>query len=224
MARRFGPALRSQLLAAQAWEAANPTTRLDWIQMYARPEGLTDGHDIVTAKYEQARAIFLRTPEYDAMVCIEDDMIVPIDVFDRLTALVRDGADIGYGLYVFRHGLYPRKHRHWSAFTRLETDDAQSIAEDPARATAAFQAGEVVPVAGVGLGCTIITGEVLATISFQRRGPGCNDWYLALDAAKFGFDQRCDMGLVCGHMTLHPSPRILWPDPDAEYMRRVELI
>jgi hypothetical protein len=82
------------------------------------------------------------------------------------------------------------------------------------------------------MGCTLIRRCVLEQLIFRTHRMACCDWGLAMDAQEYGFSQRCDLGVVCGHMTTHnPSsvvgatpwvlgvegpPRIIWPDPDVE--------
>jgi hypothetical protein len=34
----------------------------------------------------------------------------------------------------------------------------------------------------------------------------------------------CDFGLVCGHYTDKPSPRLLWPDPDDADLFSIEFL
>jgi len=214
--RRLGPAIKSWYEAQAYITAARPEMRLDWLHMTGNPPGGADGHDIVTAKYREAQTVFLAGP-WDVFVAIEDDMIIPPDTFTRLLALLDGGAHIGYGLYAFRHG-YPR----WSAYTVLDERYGRSLSTDEELARAAW--GRVIDVAGVGMGCTVIRREVLERFQFQRRGLACNDWYLAVDAQAAGLIQRCDCGLVCGHISLEPSPRVLWPDPDDPDLFRVEYL
>jgi hypothetical protein len=96
---------------------------------------------------------------------------------------------------------------------------------DKTQAQQAYAQKQIIEIAGVGLGCTAIQRHVLETIPFTRRGQACNDWYFAVDCQYHDFVQRCDMGLVCGHMTTDPSPRILWPDiSDMETMQRIEYL
>lgn len=218
MYRLYGPAMASWLAAFRFAERTLPGVRFDHIQQWGTPEALkgSEGHAIVTHKYMETQRVF-RSGEWWALITLEDDMIVPEDAFVRLVELLTDGADIGYGLYVWRHGR-PR----WSAYTLLGAHSGASLSLSPERARAAW--GRTIPVAGVGLGCTAIKRDVVHGINFRRGGPACNDWYLALDAQRAGLVQRCDLGLVCGHMTMEPSPRALWPDPDAPDLYRVEML
>ncbi len=216
MHRIYGPAVASWLKAFR-WAQDNlPGIRLDHLQTWGNPAPLTDGHSIVTAKYIEAQTIFRSGPWW-AMIAIEDDMVIPEDTFKRLIDLLANGADIGYGLYVWRHGA-PK----WSAYTQVSPVDGRSISQTPDAARAAW--GKVIDVAGVGMGCTAIKRPVLEQIDFSRRGQACNDWYLAVDAQTHGLVQRCDLGLVCGHISLEPTPRIYYPTPHAPDLWREEMI
>lgn len=217
-------------MAFRHWLTADPAARWDHLCIYGTPEGATDGNAIVTGKYQEAQRVFL-AGEWDVMIAIEDDMILPGDVFPRLLALLEGGADIGYGLYTWRYKA--GSAQKWSAYTLLEDDtqvdangqrryNARSLSQDPEQARAAW--GTVLDVKGVGMGVTAIKRHVLEAIPFENRGGACNDWYLAVDAQARGFVQRCDLGLVCGHMSTEPSPRILWPDVNEPQLFRVDFL
>lgn len=173
-----------------------------------------DGNATVTRKYEEARQVFL-AGSWDALLCAEYDMIVPADGLKRLAAL---DADIAYGLYCFRHG----GRREWSAYTELTVKSGTSLSKQPNEARRLW--GSAMDVAGIGQGFTLIKRHVLEAMPF-RNWPGvCSDWALAIDAGRTGLTQVCDLGAVCGHMTLTPSPQILWPDPNEEKLYRLEFI
>lgn len=210
--RLLVPAWQSVQAAFRHWQMACPGVRFEHLFAYGNPADARDGNEAVTAKYQAARATFL-AGEWDVFIALEDDMIVPRDTFPRLLAVLEGGADIAYALYSWR--LHPHK---WSAYRAVEELSAVSLWEDQAAARAAW--GSVIDVAGLGLGCTAIRREVLEAISFQKRGVACADWYLAVDAQARGFVQRCDLGLVCGHMILSPSVHVLWPDVEAEGLVR----
>lgn len=179
---------------------------IDW-DFVAGDNPHAEPYDNVTHVYNRARARVLQEG-YDALLAVESDMIVPRDA---LTRLVATGADVAYGLYVWRHG-----RRLWSAYTLLEERHGESISADWAAAQAAW--GTVIDVAGVGLGCTLIRRQVLEAIPFRAPEDhlvSC-DWTLALDAQAAGFTQRCDLGVVCGHQTTSPWPQILWPSSEVK--------
>jgi len=202
-------AIRSHIQAATHWQ--NAGIRFDWLHVHGMPDSAllpnsAEGHDIVTAKYIEARETFL-AGDYDVFIAIEDDMIIPVDTFPRLvTALERD-ADVAYGLYCWRRGSYA-----WSAYTDINEDKGKSISRhDRERAIQAFTCGEVMQVAGVGMGCTAIRRDALARIPFERRDHACNDWYFAVDAKMIGLVSVCDFGLVCGHITTERGKQVIYP-------------
>lgn len=189
---------------------------------------------------------------YDAMLSIEADMIVPEDAVERLIAT---GADVAYGLYVWRHAREKKREekRHkwhrWSAYRELTLWGGTSISLDWTGEEQRAAWGKVLDVAGLGMGCTLIRRNVLETVAFRlyegnpddwlieeympdfktmglnpyESHPAmmCDDFLFALDAAHHGFTQRCDLGLVCGH--IHDGA-ILWPDPDASGFYRSESV
>lgn len=173
-----------------------------------------DGSATVTRKYEEARRVFL-AGSWDAMLCAEYDMIVPEDGLKRLAAL---DADIAYGLYCFRHGA----RREWSAYSELSVTKGVSLSKQPEEARRLW--GGAVEVAGIGQGMTLIRRYVLEGMAFRHWKGVSSDWALAVDAQRAGLTQVCDLGCVCGHMTLTPSPQVLWPDPDEEKLYRVEFL
>lgn len=175
---------------------------------YADPNGT------VTRKYQDARRVLLGG-DYDYMACLEYDMILPDDALIRLVDL---DADIAYGLYTFRHSGM----RKWNAANRMERMGAAWLSDDPEMARKAF--GNVVKVQGCGMGVTLIKRQVLENLHFHHwKGVSC-DWALANDALAAGYSQVLDTRIVCGHMTLTPSPQILWPDPNEENLVRVEFL
>jgi len=169
--------------------------------------------DRVAWKYQRGREIFLRG-DHDALLTIEADMTVPSHALKRL---IKADADVAYGLYCLREG----SHR-WNAFTKVGNEHGKSVSEDPALAREAW--GQVISVEGVGLGCTLIRCHVLEEVEFRPGDGTYNDWRFSLDCQERGFVQKADLGVVCGHVTAEPSPRILWPNPEAERLYSIELL
>jgi hypothetical protein len=74
---------------------------------------------------------------------------------------------------------------------------------------------------GVGFGCTLIRRDVLEAVSFRlpddvARGGACTDWMFAGDLAARGVHQVCHFGVVCGHIAMEPSARVIWPELAAD--------
>lgn len=185
---------------------------LDWL-FFANDNPLEDGYENVLHNYTRARAKALEGG-YDYLLTVESDMIIPPDTIGKLLDC---GADVAYGLYVFRHG-----RRTWSAYTEVAVKSGVSLSQTPSEAKALW--GKVVDVAGVGLGCTLISRKVLEEIPFRlgENHKSANDWQLALDLQEGGYTQRAHLGVVCGHQTATPWPQIIWPDPDTPRLYRVE--
>ncbi len=186
-----------------------------WFRGWDNPHAYP--YENVAHNYNVARDVVLKLG-LDALLTVECDMIVPPDTVDRLAATE---ADIAYGLYVWRHG-----RREWSAYSELTALQGRSLSRDPDLARASW--GKVIPVAGVGQGCTLIRRHVLEEIEFGL-WPGTpelvsSDWMLALDAQRLGFTQRCDLGVVCGHQSYAPWPQVIWPDPEEDELYRVEAL
>lgn len=206
-ARLYGRALSS--IYWQQWTAG----RVD----HFMPSGGDDHFDsngTVTAKYQLAREVFL-AGNYEWFAALEYDMICPDDALLRLAEL---DADIAYGLYVFRHtGM-----RKWNAANRMERGGAAWMSDAPDHARAAW--GHVAKVQGCGLGVTLIKRHVIEALPFHHWKGVCCDWALACDALAAGYSQVLDTRIVCGHMTLTPSPQILWPDVNEEHFYRTEFL
>lgn len=141
------------------------------------------------------------------------------------------------------------KWHRWSAYKELTLWGGTSISLDWTGEDARAAWGGVVDVAGIGMGCTLIRRRVLERLRFRlyEGEPGdwlieeympdfeamgldpyeshpammCDDFLFALDAAHHGFTQRCDLGLVCGH--IHDG-EVLWPDPGAPGFYRSESV
>jgi hypothetical protein len=158
-------------------------------------------------KLNRARDIVLNN-NYNALLTIDSDMIVPAITLERLT---RVKADVAYGLYVSRH-----PDHKWLAFTELNEISGRSFGESPELCQKSW--GKVVETAGLGNGCTLIHRNVLEKISFHffvgRKG--APDWHLSLDCQKEGFTQMHDLGVVCGHINPEGT-EIYWPAKDGGY-------
>ena len=166
----------------------------------------------ITRKLNHAREVCLRG-DYAAMLIVEDDMLAPPDA---LLKLMQVEAEVVYGLCCFRHGT-----PGWSARTRLTATEVAGLADDADRARAAW--GQVVDVAGVGTYCTLLRREVVEALPFRlvEEQPVCCDWWLSVDCQQAGFGQKAHLGVVCGHITPWPTPRVIWPDANEERLWRV---
>lgn len=161
----------------------------------------------IVGKYNNAREMAIRG-NYDAMMTIEADMIPPPNALKRLSKV---DADIAYGLYVSRHG----KHG-WLVYKNIteRVRGSESMGESPDERRSMW--GQVIESNGAGLGCTLISREVLEAIPFRETGQWVsNDWYFSVDAIDKGFTQKHDCSVVCGHIDGY---RTLWPDVAQGYI------
>jgi hypothetical protein len=164
-------------------------------------------------KHNAARRMAL-DGNYDAVLFVENDMVLPADALRRLVAV---DADVAYGLYVNRHGW-----NRWLAFFNIAGYGGVSFSQDEERMRDAW--GNVRESKGVGMGCTLIHRHVLEAIEF-RNAPDdavADDWMFALDCAERGYRQAHDFGCVCGHIT--PDGKVLWPNPDTPTRYSVEFL
>lgn len=175
-----------------------------------RPAG--SKYQDIAAKHNEARRMVL-DGGYDALLLVENDMILPPDTLRKLNAV---DADVVYGLYVNRHGW-----RKWLAYTYLDAGGGVSLSEDKPRARAAW--GSIMPTVGVGMGCTLIRRHVLERLKFwvPDGEQVADDWQFSLDCQRYGFRQMHDLSVHCGHI-VPGNAHILWPDIGNDDLFRVE--
>jgi hypothetical protein len=170
-----------------------------------------DAYPRILRKYQGARRMLL-AGDYDALLTVESDMVVPPDAALKLA---QAEADVAYGVYCWRHG-WP----WWSAYPVLKAEIGVSLSLAPDQARAWW--GQTIEVRGVGFGCTLIHRRVLEAIDFRLPdGDAFADWSFGLDAHAHGFKQVSDLSVVCGHIT--PEGETLYPDPTQADLCRIEL-
>jgi hypothetical protein len=196
-------------------------------------------YENVMHQHNKARQMVL-AGDYDALLSVEADMIVPPDTIGRL---IDCDADIAYGLYIWRHKL-----KRWSAYTTMGLWGGESVSLNHNGSGARESWGKIIDVDGLGMGCTLISRETLEHLPFRLhdgkhswlvdeyaddfktmgispykdlRGMMCDDWLFSMDAKHYGLTQRANLGLVCGHID---GDSVLWPDPNAEKFYRLEPI
>lgn len=157
--------------------------------------------DDLCYKHNQARKLTLNGG-YDALLCVDADMVIPADAMEKLTSV---DADVVYGLYVSR-----QTPTRWLCFI----DKAM---------TATYTGNDVgvVESYGAGLGCTLIYRHVLEELEFRTDGRTASDWWFAVDATNYGYRQMHHLGVRCGHID---ESRMLWPDASAKSRCRVETL
>ena len=194
--------------------------RADTVFLRAAPSPGQDARDAITTQYNEARRLVLNN-DYDALLTVECDMLVPPNAIRRLRNC---NADIAYGLYVLRRAPW-----EWNAYSVMEGMAAWPLSRVEERARSEW--GEIVDVDGIGLGCTLIQRRVLEAIRFRADGllhsdgnRSYNDWYFASDAREARFTQRCDTSVVCGHIHSQDErgrdrSSIIWPTGEPPFYR-----
>lgn len=163
------------------------------------PYGVGDYRNVL-AQYQRAWVLALEGG-YDALFTIEHDIIPPSDALDKLW---KAGAPVAYGLYRFRTTNVVNFYR----YTRGRAPD-QSYSTYPAD-WERVKDEEVIPVSGVGFGCTLIRSSVLRDVTpraIDESGLSV-DIAFATDCMAKRIKQVGVPGVVCGHV--HDGVT-LWP-------------
>lgn len=193
---RFEPETREAIFS-QEWDGA-----LDFLFTRDNPHPQGDGGRAnILHNYQKGRAVFLRG-DWDAMFVVESDIIPPDDALLKLAAT---GADVAYGLYLYRRG-WPRHVNVYRHVTGPYPDQPLSLFADEYR-----QAwGRVVKCSGAGLGCVLIRRVVLERVAFRSDGDKSHcDSAFTRDVWRAGFGMKADMTVICGHKL--PDGTILYP-------------
>ena len=200
-------------------------------------------YENITAAHNKARWMVLKS-DYDYLLSVEADMIIPPHT---INGLLECESDIAYGLYVWRHklkrwnayydvGLFggysytlkPQKAREMyggivdveglgmgctlisrKALGRLRFRLYEGLPGDWLLDEYADEAKEI----GQSTGMVI-------NLAREHKGFFCDDWILALDAQHYGFSQRCNTAVTCGHIEHDGS--VIWPNPLAGNLYHVE--
>lgn len=189
--------------------------RLEWEGaihfLFTRENPYTEARKNVTHNYILGREWFLEH-DYDAMLTVESDMVVPADALQRLAAIE---TDVAYGLYCWRRGMHS-----WSAHIEVGEEGWAEVPVSQRRGLARTWWGTVREVTGLGFGCTLIRRRVLEAVAFSMDDERVSDSMLARACNVHGWRQVCDLGVVCGHVQREP-PMVIWPDVnEGELFRR----
>ena len=159
-------------------------------------------HENTLIKYRKARQKVLNE-NYDALLTIEHDMIVPADA---LVKMLETDADVVYGLYLFRH-VKPVLN----CLRAVKADWADmSVSFFPELIEKGFRDG-CLECSGAGYGCTLIHRRVLEILDFRRAEDGhpSSDMPFATDCLRHNFKQICRFDIPCGHIKADKT--VLWP-------------
>lgn len=182
-----------------------------YLPWHGYPQTDEFGRENLALKQNESRRVAL-AGNYSHLFFVEEDMLIPKDA---LLNLLKANADVAYGLYCFRR--YPHT---WNAVAALNTESLTWYAYnfgEPSYIRSLW--GSVVPVDGLGFGCTLISRKVLKEIEFRidwdkphmDGNISHSDVYFALDCLEAGFTQVCDTSVVCGHITQTPNPSVIIP-------------
>lgn len=186
-------------------------------KLFSRDNPMGSDKGNVIYNYIQGREMFL-AGDYEALLTVESDMILPADALIRLARVVEDGADVAYGLYCWRTGTHA-----WTAYTDSNERGvaARPVSEMPELAREWW--GTVRVVTGLGFGCTLLRREVVEMLELDVEDELLPDSTLSRIAQERGLVQMCDLGVVCGHIRRDPA-LVVWPDPEEEGLCRVEML
>lgn len=146
----------------------------------------------VVAQYQRARELCL-AGNYEALLTVEDDMILPPNTVSKLMGT---DAAVVYGVYMLRHGVPTL-----SAW-RYENDHdlGMSLSLYPHEVKAHIKKGWA-RVSGVGWGCTLIRREVLERQEIHSMGGGdAGDLTFGTECLRNGFLQIARFDVPCGHI------------------------
>lgn len=166
------------------------------------PLGVKDSVNILL-QYQRARAMCIEG-DYDALLTVEHDMVLPADTLEKLWAVDKP---VVYSVYVMRHG--PLRLSAWTV--KRPVEHGLAIDLHPEEYRNALEK-KVVPVTGIGTGCTLIRREVLEKIDFRREGGGyrpAHDIGFAMDLMDAGIEQYAHFDAPSGHIL--PTGEVLWP-------------
>jgi hypothetical protein len=176
---------------AESVEAQEFDGEYDWIVNDDNPYPDRDMRN-VCHQFQMGRQMAL-DGGYDAMLCVEHDMILPPGC---LQALWDTPAPVVYAIYMLRHGT-----RVVNLFQKNGSNNlGMSLSLYPAELRAARAAG-VCEVSGAGFGCTLMRREVLERIPF-RMSDHPPDLPFSSDCLRAGIKQMGRLDVACGHIDI----------------------
>lgn len=148
---------------------------------------------------------------YDAMLCVEHDMVLPPGC---IQALWNTDAPVVYAIYMLRHGT-----EVVSLFRKEGKSIGMSLSLFPRELKHARQRG-VVEVSGAGFGCTLIRRSALEAVPF-RMWEHPPDIPFASHCLQRGITQMGRLDVACGHIDIE-TERVLYPfEEDGGVIARV---
>ena len=165
----------------------------------------------VVAQYQRARQMALEGG-YDALLTVEDDMVIPSHAVQRLWD--SSGA-IVYGVYMLRHGT--KTLSAWQYINDSALGMSLSLYPDEVRK---YWAQGWARVCGVGWGCTLIRREVLERVQIYSAEPtDAGDLTFARNCQDAGFVSIARFDVPCLH--IEPDGNVLDPRKNDGTVSRV---
>jgi hypothetical protein len=161
-----------------------------------------DPHRDILRQYQIGRELFLNS-DADYLMVIESDIIPPKDTITKLMDL---GADVAYGVYVFRTSEVINVYERYEGTPR---NTGSSLSLSKRKLQRAVKARRT-KCSGGGLGCALIKRHALIDIDFRIEDTAHCDTYFNRDALRAGLNQMADMSVICGHK--REDSVILWPE------------
>lgn len=144
---------------------------------------------------------------YDYFLSLEQDVIPPVDVIERLlshnlkivTAVYfHYKKEFGYGAPVLTPVLFTDGGLGWNKirFMRFEDVDKDGLIE----------------VAGCGVGCVLMRRDVLERVRFRYdpEHDAFDDVYFSMDSKEHGFKIWCDTSVKCKHLVMKRPAEYRW--------------
>lgn len=181
-------------------EALEFDGELDWVLSDDNPYPGRDMRNCVF-QFQKGRKLAL-DGDYDGLLLIEHDMIVPPHAAQRLWDT---DAPVVYGAYQLRHKMNCVNLFQFVGDNGL----GMSLSLYPRELQQARQDG-CVRVSGAGFGCLLIKRPVLEAVPFVDRG-NAPDLPFAKDCVTRGILQIGRTDVECGHIDLDWAQRTLWP-------------
>lgn len=165
----------------------------------------------VVAQYQRARQMALEGG-FDALLTVEDDMVIPQDAVQKL---YETDAPVVYGVYMLRHGTHTLNA--WQYINKRNLGMSLSLYPDEAKK--GFEQGWL-QVCGVGWGCTLIRREVLEAVQIYSNEPtDAGDLTFARNCQDAGFVSIARFDVPCLH--IEPDGNVLDPRKNDGTVSRV---
>ena len=153
---------------------------------------------------------------YDYLFCLDQDVVPPKDVIERL---MENGRHIVTGIYYNNYTkLNPVTNEYEQR--KLPVVWVKSL-KDPNKLVSIrkdiIESGELIKIDSCGTGCILIHRDVLEKIKFrwEEDKEGVDDVFFCIDALNFGYEIYADTSVICQH--LFEGRPINWGEGDMKF-------